>query len=368
MANYYNVEWQMERHNISKKEAEQKIAGIRKKRSDIAKQNNKNRLDVNWQMERYSITREEAEAKISKMKGQFSKAANDRNSVEWQMKKHSITEQEAIAKLQASYDKGIETVNNLPEFDKKAISANNKEHWIKKGFSEEEAIQKAWDHCANMRDKYKEKLADNIEVYADRLNTRIEYWLKQTNGDLLKATALYKERQATNTLAAYIEKYGDAGYDKWKKRNTEWSVLMEEKFVNGEFSRESISTSDMEREFCGLLKNELQKIQIECETQFILNKPGGSYYLCDMLVSDNIVVEFNGDFWHANPLTYESEWINPLSNKTATEIWENDVKKQRVAEDAGYKYIIVWENDYIADTTETVMDTVKQIKELLHGK
>ena len=66
-----------------------------------------------------------------------------------------------------------------------------------------------------------------------------------------------------------------------------------------------------------------------------------------------IVIEYHGDAWHANPRIYKpSDKLNVrkvLSEKTACEVWEEDMKKQRHIESLGFKYFVVWESDWISD-------------------
>jgi len=57
------------------------------------------------------------------------------------------------------------------------------------------------------------------------------------------------------------------------------------------------------------------------------------------------IIEFNGDYWHANPTIYESSWVNPTTKKTALELWDYD--KNMIAKNRGYNILVVWESDYI---------------------
>lgn len=44
-------------------------------------------------------------------------------------------------------------------------------------------------------------------------------------------------------------------------------------------------------------------------------------------LSERIVIEFNGDFWHCNPEKYEATYLHPKKNMTAQEIWSHDCKR-----------------------------------------
>lgn len=61
----------------------------------------------------------------------------------------------------------------------------------------------------------------------------------------------------------------------------------------------------------------------------------------------NILIEVNGDFWHANPSKYSGEDSIPFPNghKKAREIWKQDETKRLLAERKGYKLLTLWESD-----------------------
>lgn len=56
----------------------------------------------------------------------------------------------------------------------------------------------------------------------------------------------------------------------------------------------------------------------------------------------NIIVEYNGSFWHADPSIYKSDWINPINGNTAQYTWDYDKKRKQYIESLGYKIITVW--------------------------
>lgn len=63
---------------------------------------------------------------------------------------------------------------------------------------------------------------------------------------------------------------------------------------------------------------------------------------------NNILLEVQGDYWHANPKFYTScqELSFPGNKKIkAEELWEKDYRKKILAESRGYNVIYLWEND-----------------------
>jgi len=88
--------------------------------------------------------------------------------------------------------------------------------------------------------------------------------------------------------------------------------------------------------------------------------------LVDLYIKElDIVVEFNGDFWHANPKMFkESDSPFPF-NKTVTakEIWKRDFDRLKFLKTKVKKVIIIWEKDLKEKgLTRIVNDLIKQIK------
>lgn len=60
----------------------------------------------------------------------------------------------------------------------------------------------------------------------------------------------------------------------------------------------------------------------------------------------NTVYEFNGDFWHGNPLKHKSTDFNPRTSTTYGELYEKTLLKQQLIINAGYNLIKIWESDW----------------------
>lgn len=63
------------------------------------------------------------------------------------------------------------------------------------------------------------------------------------------------------------------------------------------------------------------------------------------------LVEVNGDFWHANPRLGYVRSDELLSGWRVGEVWDKDLVKKQKAEEAGYKLVVLWEND-----TQKILD------------
>lgn len=92
--------------------------------------------------------------------------------------------------------------------------------------------------------------------------------------------------------------------------------------------------------------NILNKLNIPIETQFKFPKFFHKYDI--FLKNTNVLIEVQGDFWHANPNKYkENDIINFPGNKSylAKELWKKDLQKIHYAESQNYKVIQIWESD-----------------------
>jgi hypothetical protein len=76
----------------------------------------------------------------------------------------------------------------------------------------------------------------------------------------------------------------------------------------------------------------------------------------------NLIIEYNGNYWHSNPKKYNADYYNVKKSKYAKEIWEYDANKIYLAESDGYIIRTVWESDYKKDKNIVI----KLIKEYLN--
>lgn len=72
--------------------------------------------------------------------------------------------------------------------------------------------------------------------------------------------------------------------------------------------------------------------------------------ICDIYIPKlNLIIEYNGDYWHCNPSKYNKDYFNLKKNKFAWELWEYDKKKLEIIKSYGYNLEVVWETDYKSD-------------------
>ena len=79
------------------------------------------------------------------------------------------------------------------------------------------------------------------------------------------------------------------------------------------------------------------------------------------------IIEFNGDYWHANPLVYESDSIIHMPAKTtkfAKDIWQWDEARNKAIEsEYGYKVLVIWQKDWLENPDEVLQRCLKFLSE-----
>jgi len=81
----------------------------------------------------------------------------------------------------------------------------------------------------------------------------------------------------------------------------------------------------------------MNEIEVEFETQKVIGNKIYDFYI----PSKNMIVEVDGDYWHANPLIYEGKELNKIQTRNV----KNDKFKDVLAVGNGFKLERVWEYD-----------------------
>jgi len=88
-----------------------------------------------------------------------------------------------------------------------------------------------------------------------------------------------------------------------------------------------------ERVFADMMK----ELGVEFESQKVIENKIYDFYI----PSKNMIVEVDGDYFHANPLIYESEDLNKMQVRNV----KNDAYKDVLAKGRGFELERVWEYD-----------------------
>jgi len=207
-------------------------------------------------------------------------------------------------------------------------------------------------------DEYNSSRAQTLHKMVERYGETVgaEKWEK------------YCLRQAyTNTKDYFISKYGEIlGLSKFLEINHKKSIPHNPKLLAAQLSidideatqiiinrQQNFFTSKLEIEFTTLLENSVGKLDHTSS-----NKPYGKWsHLLDTYVvydikHNNCIIEFNGNYWHANPRIYVDSAI--IRGNTAVDIRHRDMLKLKTVQDLGFSVMTVWEDEFNADKIATI--------------
>ena len=116
------------------------------------------------------------------------------------------------------------------------------------------------------------------------------------------------------------------------------------------------------------LHDELSKLYNTINDKSIIySECGENKWLLPDIIIDNIVVEYNGSYWHADPRKYEPEDI-VHHNYTAQQIWDKDKHKKEIYERLGYKVICVWSDDFMHNREDCLCRLINEINQHLQNR
>lgn len=211
-------------------------------------------------------------------------------------------------------------------------------HWMRKGFTNEEAIAKVaeFQHTQSLKG----------------CNPRTHALRSAKNSGALNPMSLASIAKRENVSIYEASKltpcYGRNGplHPMFGKRHTEEALqkIAQRLNLHG-------GASNVEREMTSAL---LSMFHVG-ETNAVV-----CGWCCDFLVRDRkFIVEMFGDFWHHNPLKYSETWINPFSRRCSVDVWERDRRRIEDLRANGYTVVVVWELDWNKQR-ETVLRMIQE--------
>lgn len=177
----------------------------------------------------------------------------------------------------------------------------------------------------------------------------------------------YCELQAyTNTLDYFVERESSKEkglevflrYNKEKGKSQDPYWIVEKYNVTFEEALEILSSrstlrfiSEGEKYFVNKLEellNEQIKYTYKTQQFCIWSKELEVPFFYDMVCTKRMkAIEYNGDYWHANPNLYEADYIVKKVKMSAKEIWERDQIKLKCLLERGFDVKVIWESDFL---------------------
>lgn len=351
-----------------------------------------NIYSVEDQMKKFGLTKEQAEEKIKDIK------SVNVFSVEWQMKRFGLTKEQAEDKIRKIKEKSKKTMSKMSESDFNSMIPSKKEHWMKKGYSEEEASLKLEEiskiGIENLN-KFNEDRKENPNNFLDKTNTRIEYYISKGFSEK-ESLELLKNRQSTFSLEKCIEKYGvEEGLNRWKSRQYKWLRSIEGKITNE--MRDSVSLSYFRKKYGDenlAISEYLRSFEKRLETKFgkaskssmkvfkhlinfckdknlnffcgidgsrefyLMDDTTKKVYAYDFTIPElNMIFEYHGKFWHTKSISNSKNELGV----SMSESFRKDSIKENLAQINGFELVKIYEEDGLEYNIKKIFNRLKTI-------
>ena len=228
------------------------------------------------------------------------------------------------------------------EYKRNSLRPIRKEYWLEKGYDLKDATRIADEQKIHNNKKGSIVSAErSIEEKRAFLHTSKDYWRLREYSEK-EAESIISKKQSTFSLEICIEKYGRVeGTKRWSERQLLWKQSLKESGIYRGYSKISYELfSDISLIYPGYYG----------DNEFIIS--GNEMTVSVDFMYNNKVIEFYGDYWHANPNKFKSNDI--IKNKKVSSIWDMDYRKKLFVEYMGYEVMIVWESDYKLDKKGTI--------------
>lgn len=291
----------------------------------------------------------------------------------------------AVAQFQAN------RINTLENFIKKYGKSDGINRWNL--YRERQAKSNSFEYKQLKYGWTKDQFDDYNQSRAITLKNCIKRWGQELG---LKKWKLYCDRQSyTNTKEYFIEKYGkikgEAKYIRVNKLKSHTLESYIERYDDVEIASiklneywntwsKSIQTSKIaDKFFSELIQNLWESIGINLPIytsvlgkEWFVRHSDGICFVDFYIPTLKYAIEFNGDYWHANPIIYteHDEIKYPGLTFSVKDIWNRDAIKRSNLMSSGVidNLDYIWEYDYRNDSKKIVTNIASKIVKLYENK
>lgn len=216
------------------------------------------------------------------------------------------------------------------------------------GFSAKQIVSKIKEIKINTTKKDVLDFLDQKGIKRRNTSEAIKEWSKKRNGPWNKGLTKFDHP----SILAYAEsRRGDNNPVHKIKDKEKWRENCRVAFANQK-TFDYVSSS---------LEITIGKVLKLLGIQFITQFNVGNYFYDFYLPLEKIIIEVNGTYWHCDPRTYQENYYNQRSEKTAKETWECDEKKKMLAENNGFVVKYIWEKEIKIKTIDELKSYVIEI-------
>ncbi len=90
-----------------------------------------------------------------------------------------------------------------------------------------------------------------------------------------------------------------------------------------------------------LLENAIINLGYNVTSEFRIGRNPYDLYISEL----NLLLEFNGTYWHLDPRIYNADYYDKSKDRFAKDVWDYDFKKMQNAIQNGYNIEVIWQQD-----------------------
>jgi very-short-patch-repair endonuclease len=186
---------------------------------------------------------------------------------------------------------------------------------------------------------------------------------KSITGKKMSDEKLKKHKESMSgvfSLEWFIKKYGEEkGLELYRKRCVSISKTTFFKIYNKEQNKRNYSKKSQELFWKIYKELNLKNFNVyfaELNNEYSCGTNSNFDFV---FLDKKKIIEFNGDFWHANPKIYDGECLMEVQKIKAKDVWEKDKSKNSKVEDKGFEILTVWESDYIRNKKNVINNCIE---------
>lgn len=167
-------------------------------------------------------------------------------------------------------------------------------------------------------------------------------------------TAFKKGKKSIYKGLNFEQRYDKEKAEKIKQKIRERTL---EQYKKGDFPKQTHTKPEM------IMKKEFIKMGFIEGVDFIHQKKMFDKFFCDFVFpKQKIIIEVQGDYWHANPMLFPYNLDNPEEDLNPVQIKgiKRDKSKEGYISKRGWKFIPVWEYD-INNNLHVISKVLKKI-------
>lgn len=190
-----------------------------------------------------------------------------------------------------------------------------------------------------------------------------EYILNEYGEEELNTILLLKAGKKEGFILRYGEEDGVIKYDEYI------SQISDKSGETGKYRQSKIGLSFFDKLSLEISKLEYDLTYYYGESEFRkYSHISNALYSLDFYIPEiKLDIEFNGNYWHANPEMYDKDWFHPVKKMYAKDIWEYDkLRNESLKKEFNIVIFDVWEKSIVTDGKETIIieEIIELIKEL----